>query len=129
MSIAAGLFRHQVLIEQWVLDTDSNGDTVQDPNTGQVSGQWKEFATTWAAIEPLSAKELLYAQSMQSRVVARVTIRYRPGVDPAMRIVHMLRGGVRGTIYNPTGVLPDKDSGMEYITLPVIAGISDSGFQ
>lgn len=125
MSISAGLLRHRVRIEQFVLDVDSNGDTLQDPATGATSGQWLEFATTWAAIEPLSAKEFVAAQSIQSQVVARIVIRYRPGLDASMRLVHMLGGNARGAIYNPAGFLGDKDSGLEYLTIPVSAGVDD----
>lgn len=125
MSIQAGRLRHRVLIEQYVLAVDSNGETVQDPNTGATSGAWQEVATVWAAIEPLSAKEFIASQAVQSEVVARIVIRYRPGMDPAMRLVHMLSGGARGAVYNPAGFLQDKDSGMEYITIPVSAGVND----
>ena len=46
-------------------------------------------------------------------------IRYRSEIGPSWRIVH------RETIYNIAGVLPDKDSGLEYLTIPVSAGVND----
>lgn len=127
MSIAAGKLRHRVRIEQYVLDTDSNGDVAQDPNTGATSGTWQEFATVWAEIAPLSAKEFIAAQSVQSQVITRITIRYRPGLDATMRLVHMVGADVRGPVYNIAGVLPDLDSGLEYLTLPCSQGVSADG--
>ena len=36
-----------------------------------------------------------------------------------MRILH------RGQVYNIAGLLPDRVSGLEYITIPVSAGVND----
>jgi SPP1 family predicted phage head-tail adaptor len=54
-----------------------------------------------------------------TKVVARITIRYRENINATMRVVH------KGKAYNIEGVLPDPDSGMEYLTLPVSEGVSD----
>ena len=126
MTLAAGRLRHRVLIEQYVLALDSNGDVAQDPATGETSGSWQEVVTVWAAIEPLSAREFLAAQATQSQVTARVLIRHRSDLDASMRLVHMVNGA-RGAVYNPAGFLADKDSGLEYLTIPVSAGVSTSG--
>lgn len=126
MPIDSGRLRHRVRIEQEIDQVDSNGDTIQDPNTGAVSKEWIEVATVWAAIEPLSAKEFIASQATQSQVVARIVIRQRPGLNAAMRLVHMVNGA-RGAVYNPAGFLADRDSGMEYLTIPVSTGVSDSG--
>ena len=64
-------------------------------------------------------REFLAAQANQSQVVARMVIRYRDGLHAAMRIVH------RGKVYNPAGFLPDADSGLEYLTIPVTQGVND----
>lgn len=126
MNIEAGRLRHRVRIEQYLLDRDTDGEVIQDPETGQTSGQWVEVATVWAAIEPLSAKEFIQSQAVQSHVVARIVIRFRDGLDAAMRLVHVRRDRA-DVIYNPAGFLTDKDSGLEYITVPVSTGTSDSG--
>lgn len=86
---------------------------VQDAGTGIVTPTWSTFATTWADVQPLSAREFVAAANTQSAMVARIVIRYRPGVLPSMRILH-------GThTYNIEGVLADPKSGKEYLTLPV----------
>ncbi len=126
MFFDSGKLRHRVLIEEYDYLRDSSGEVIQDPETGETSRAWTQVAMVWAAIEPLSVKELISAQAVQSQITARITIRYRAGLDAAMRFVHMVKG-VRGAIYNPAGMLADRDSGLEYITVPCSAGVSDSG--
>ena len=105
MTLAAGKLRHRVRIEEIVTAQDSNGDIVQT---------WQTYADKLAAaVDPLSARELVQAQAMQSEVSARITIRWLSGVKATMRIV---KGS---TVYRIHGVLGDKDSGREYLTLPV----------
>ena len=91
----------------------------QDATTGEMVTSWAKVATLWAAVEPLSAREFIAAQAGQSQITARIVIRYRANVDATMRIVY------RGKIYNIHGVLPDMDSGLEYLTLPVSEGVND----
>jgi SPP1 family predicted phage head-tail adaptor len=125
--LASARLRHRILIEQWVLDIDTNGDAVQDPETGETTGQWVPLGQpVWAAIEPLSAREFIAAQATQSQITARIVIRHRSDLTSAMRLVHMVNS-VRGTVYNPAGFLADKDSGLEYLTIPVTSGTSTSG--
>lgn len=101
----AGKLRHRVVIQA---EAPS-----QNATTGVVANGWTTFATVWASVEPLSAREFIAASAVNSGVMARVVIRYRAGVKPSMRIVHGER------TYNIEGVLADKRSGIEYLTLPV----------
>lgn len=80
---------------------------------------WSDFAKTWASIEPLSTREFIAAASNQSKVSARIVIRYRPGVVTSMRILH------RSKIYELEGVLSDTASGLDYLTLPCSEGVND----
>lgn len=107
----AGKLRHKVTIQ-------APGQT-QDPVTGEMLAGWVDFASCWASVEPLSAREFIAAQAGQSEITARIVIRYRPGVLSTMRILH------RGKVYNIHGPLPDMKSGLEYLTLPVSEGVSD----
>ena len=110
MSLEAGRLRHRVAIERIVID--------QDPVTGALTETWTEIAKVWAAVEPLSAREFVQSAAGQSEVTARITIRTRD-IHATDRIIH------RGTVYNIRGVLADKDSGLEYITLPVGTGVNE----
>jgi SPP1 family predicted phage head-tail adaptor len=80
---------------------------------------WTDVATVWASIEALSAREFIAAQAAQSEITARVVMRYRPGVEATMRLKH------GADAYNIHGVLPDPDSGREWLTLPVSRGVND----
>ncbi|HEL3822504.1 TPA: phage head closure protein [Stenotrophomonas maltophilia] len=110
MSLPAGKLRHRVLIQQQVTTRD---------NDGVEQTAWVDVATVWASVEPLSAREFIQSGQTQSAVTARITMRYRDGLSPSMRLVH------RGEIFNIAGLLPDKVSGLEYITIPVSAGVND----
>jgi SPP1 family predicted phage head-tail adaptor len=124
MSLEAGALRHRVRIEEYVELLDSNGETIQDETTGEVVREWQEVATVWAAIEPVSAREFVQSQAMQSQISARTVMRYRDGLHAAMRLVH-LRTGRPDVIYNPHAFLADKDSGLEYLTIPCSTGTGE----
>ncbi|WP_300747492.1 phage head closure protein [Pseudomonas sp.] len=107
----AGELRHRVELQRPLF--------TQDPVTGEMTPTWLEVARLYASIEPLSARDFLAASAAQSKVSARVVIRYRAGVDSTMRIIH------RDKIYNIEGVLADKVSGLDYLTLPCSEGVND----
>ena len=102
----AGDLRHRVEIQSYT--------ETQDTTTGAMTQTWGIFATLWAAIEPLSAKEFMAAQSEQSKISLRITVRYMDGIEPNMRVYHE----AKDKYYNIEGVLSDKKSGLEYLTLP-----------
>ena len=108
----AGKLRHRI--------TFQSPGAAQDPVTGEMVQGW---ATVWdkvpASVEPLSVKDFIASSATQSALSARIMIRYRAGVLPSMRILH------RGTVYNIQGVMPDADSGLEYLTLAVAAGVNN----
>lgn len=106
----SGKLRHRVSIERV--------SYVQDATTGAMVETWAQIAKVWAAVEPLSAREFVQSAAGQSEVTARITIRARE-ILATDRIIH------RGTVYNIRGVLADKDSGLEYLTLPVAAGVNE----
>lgn len=105
-----GALRHSVDIDQLTSTLDAEGRTVE---------AWTPFATVWAEIVPLSAREFVASQSAQSQVVARITIRHLAGVKASMRVKH------GSAIYNIQGVLADMASGIEYLTLPCSLGTND----
>jgi SPP1 family predicted phage head-tail adaptor len=102
--LAAGRLRHQLTIERPSLIQDASGAT---------STAWSHVAVTYAAIEPLSARDFVAAQTLKSRASVRIVIRYRSGLNASMRLV-----GTDGTIYTPLGFLHDRDTGRDYLTVP-----------
>lgn len=124
MSIEAGRLRHRVRIERMDYLRDSAGEAIQDPETGQIARDWVEVDEVWAAIEPVSVREFIQSQAMQSAVSARIMIRHRDDVDAGCRLVHV-RLNRPDVIYNPAGILADKDSGLEYLTIPCTQGVNE----
>ncbi len=110
MSLKAGDLRHLVTIEERV--------TIQNEETGAISTEWGGFAEVWAKVEPLSAREFMSAQAMQSQISTRITIRYISGLKTSMRIVHGEQ------VYDIKGILSDAVSGREYLTLPCATGVN-----
>src|SRR5690625_1847908 len=110
VGLDAGKLRHRVTIQKCVLGIVSVGGR---------KVTWDDVATVWAAIEPLSARERLVADQVQSEVTARITIRYRDDVDASMRIKH------GNDTYNIHGVIRDNESMFDWITLPVSIGLND----
>lgn len=108
-TLASGSLRHKVQLQQPVI--------VQDPDTGEMETTWETVGEPWAEIVPMSAREFVAAAAEQSEVRGRIVIRYRQGVDATMRVVH------RGKWYAIHGVLEDKVSGLEYLTLMVAEGV------
>lgn len=103
MNLPAGRLRHRVSLYAF-----TQGRTP----SGGVTEEWTASASDIAAeFTPLSAREFIAAQAGQSQIVARVRIRFRPGVVPTMRL------SFRGAMYDIKGVLPDNESGLEYLTL------------
>lgn len=64
----AGALRHVVEIQQRSSTIDSLGD---------VSDSWTTVVTDRAAIRPLSVREMMAAQAIQSEVTHQITLRYR----------------------------------------------------
>lgn len=111
MPLEAGKLRHRVTIQEPV--------ETQDQQTGAMDVVWTDITKVWSAIEPLSAKEFIAAQSEDSEVTTRITIRYRADINEKMRLYHP----AKNTYYNIKGILSDKDSGLEYLTLPCSQGL------
>lgn len=106
-----GELRHRIDIEKPIVQVNQT--------TGLRTTVWvSAFAKVPAKVTPVSVREFIASQSMQSAVVARIVIRYREGLTPQMRIKF------RGAIYNPQGWLPDPDSGLEYVTAPCSMGVN-----
>lgn len=105
----AGRLRHKVELQQ--------PTTTQDPTTGEMLVTWTKVASVWAAVEPASVSAFVAAAAAQSEVKGQFIIRKRDNIDATMRFIH------RGDAYRILGVLPDKESGNEYMTCPVSEGV------
>jgi SPP1 family predicted phage head-tail adaptor len=100
----AGALRHRITLEQLQAELDSDD--------GITAESWAAFASMIPAeITPLSGRELIAAQAVQSKVTTRIRIRWRDGVLPSMRVLH------REQVFNIEAAVPDAASGREWLTL------------
>lgn len=97
--------QHRITIQSLV--------TSQDSTTGNIVESWEVFGVVWASFRPSSVREFVAAGIAQSKITAAFEIDYLAGIKPSMRILH------GAGVWNIEGVLPDFESGIEYITLPV----------
>ena len=89
--------------------------TIQAPGTttdelGQPIHGWTDVALVWASIRHLSGVEAIKADAAVSTVRASIRIRWRPGLNAGMRVVHNLQ------VYEILAVQPDV-GGREYVDL------------
>jgi len=100
--------RHRIDIEQLQTTRDAIGGIVES---------WSAvFEDVPAEIVPMSGRQFVAAQAVQSGVTTRIMIRFCD-VDPTMRVNH---GGV---IYNIKAVLPDPTLA-RHINLMCETGVS-----
>jgi SPP1 family predicted phage head-tail adaptor len=110
--LSAGELRHRVTIEESV--------EVQDDETGAITVVWSPVWVGVAAkVAPRSGREFIAAQQLQAEVNTLITFRWRSGLTTKHRIVHGER------IYNPTALLQDPDSGLEYIVAACGDGVNE----
>ena len=81
-SIPAGDLRFAVTIQERTDTRDA---------TGQAIPAWTTYASTRADVTPLSGAKLIEAQKINANAAVLVTVRYRAGVVPKMRLVHKSR--------------------------------------
>ena len=74
----AGKLRNRITIQE--------NQSVKDAE-GIVQDNWSVIATVWAAIKPLSGRELLAAQAVQSETTGTIDLRYRVGIKPSQRVI------------------------------------------
>lgn len=99
----AGQLRHRITLQRPVATQDEWGDP---------SPSWEDVATVAASIESISGREFFSAQQVQADVTTRITIRWRNGIEPAMRITHataaqQAMSPPEFTIYDIEAILPD----------------------
>jgi SPP1 family predicted phage head-tail adaptor len=75
----AGILNRRIIIQQPSAAQDAYGQPVAGYTT---------LATVWAAVEPLSGRQLFAAKQAQSEVSVQVTIRYLATVTTAMQVVY-----------------------------------------
>ena len=109
----SGKLPHRITIEH-----QTEGE--QDQVTGYVPIIWAEFAKVWGKLEPLSTKDQLQAQAINSTMTARCKIRYS---SKAIQVNSTMRVMFRGKYWKIVGdPIADNESGLEWLTLNLAEG-------
>jgi len=104
MPIEAGKLRHRITILK--------ADREQDSTTGEMETVWTKFGTYWGSWESYSTKDFIAAASILNQTSVRSVLRYNTDINAGMRVYF------RSKYYEIVGPpLPDKESGIEYMTL------------
>lgn len=98
----AGELRHRVILQ---------AKTVTRGNYGEEVIVWRDIATIWAKIEPLSGREYFQSQQMQSEISHKITIRYREDVKADWQMVYGTR------IFNILSVMNTEERKRELILM------------
>lgn len=78
---------------------------------GGVTETWTDQATTWAEIDPPKSREFYGAGQVQTEIVTRIRIRYRPNVSHAWRV----KFGTR--YFNITSIVNPDECNQELIIM------------
>jgi SPP1 family predicted phage head-tail adaptor len=68
--------RHRLVLEELQRVSDAGGGFSED---------WVTVATLWCDLRPVAGLETVEADRLAGRVSHEISLRYRPGVVPAMR--------------------------------------------
>ena len=109
MNSLANELRHRITVQVMGLDRDV--DNYPIPST------WADYKKLWAKVTHLSGKDLIAAQANQSKVVARLKLRYREDITTEMRIIY------KDKVYGiDSQALEDANTGYEYVTFLLSQG-------
>ena len=87
---------------------------------GNVAFAWGTTATVWAKVQPLSARERFVAERLAAQGIYEITIRWRSGLTPAMRMIW------RGRTFNVKQIL-NPDERRRFLTIIVEDAAPDAG--
>lgn len=102
----AGALRHHIVIQQ-VTETQTG--------SGELTESWSTFATVWADMQPLTAREIYQMDQDAAERTTRFVIRYLAGVLHKMRISYDSRIFDIRTVINIKG----RQRSMEIIAVEV----------
>lgn len=109
LPISAAMLLQRVTLQQRTVGVDSLG---QDLTT------WADVAQVWALVEPLRGREYFAAGQAQAPVDVRITIRWRAGLLPAMRVVY-------GAVAYDIAAVIDVENAHHTIELMCTTGVRD----
>lgn len=89
-------------------------------NDGFQTIDWQPYRSNVAAkVTFLSGRDVILSNAEHSAVVARIQVRYDRNITPDMRIFF------RDEQYKISAILPDNESGLQWLTILVEKGVVD----
>jgi len=82
-------------------------------DAGGVIRTWRTLATRWVRVQPLSARERLYAGQVAAEVTHKITLRHYSGLEANDRVV------IGARIFEIQGVIDPAEDGREMLLLAV----------
>ena len=113
-TLRAGQLNRRITLQSPVTTLDAYGV----PTPG-----WTDMMTVWAAIEPLSGRELVSAQRIASEISHQLTVRFSSLLTDT-RIVAGYRALYKGRIFNIHAAMNEDESNV-LITLLASEGLND----
>lgn len=98
----AGDLRHQITLQSMTQTADGMGG---------ITETWSDQFTTWASIDPPKSREFYGTGQVQTEIVTRVRIRYRPNVSHTWRV----KFGTR--YFNITSIVNPDECNQELIIM------------
>jgi len=105
----AGRLQWRVQLQRHAPTTDAEGSPADD---------WATFATVWADVQPLTARELLEAAQAEGQISHQVTIRYRRDVTHNTRLLFNAGDGAGSRVLDV--VAAPIDVGMNHRELQLL---------
>lgn len=101
-----GNFRERVTLQRRLEERNSIGEAVIT---------YLDAVYCWAAVEPLSGRELFNAQQTQAEITTRIRIHWRRGVTERMRVKHVTSyaSPVQTDVYDVLSVIDVKAGHLE----------------
>ena len=96
---------------------------VRQSPMGQAIETWSDAFSCWADVDPLSGRELIAAQQVQSTVTHTVGVRYRKELANPTQVANM-RIVFRGRFFNIHACM-DQSSRQRKVVLLVEEGLND----
>lgn len=90
--VEAGKLRHKIDIQKFTTTKDSYGEDIKT---------WASYHKCYASVNPLRGKEYFDTQQIVPEVDNKITIRYKSGIAPTMRIVWGTRTYEIRSVTNP----------------------------
>ena len=105
----AGKLRHHLEVQAATETRDAHGGVTRD---------WRTVDMRWAAVEPLTGRELFEAQQVQGRATVRVRMRPYGDLTPS----HRLKFGDRVLNIDSIQNIDERDREMEVLCVEAIEG-------